>query len=419
MPERRILRIGLDYGTSTSKLVVRDYSQRGGEQAYALEINRQLRFSSSVAMLQGQLLFGRSRNAAETTGEVPVWYDSLKMRIAMEEKRLPGPVYYGSTPAYPEGISGPDLVTLTIWHLLSLAAQAIQRKYQRDLADFRLGATMGIPMGFFDDPHLRVLFLGIARQGWWLFRQKGMFTEATLSLERARETLAEVKESVMPVNSIPESEVRNWIRSEAEAAMWWAFRSPSIPDGLYAKIDVGAGTTHASIFRIVAKAIGGKWVKESLAFFGAQAVPVGMDAIDTALASMCGIPPDRSVGLRGEENNILRRAGIIYPGVEQVIEEILKGYRRAWQQAYGKDRRTAAWREYPLFLLGGGSLVDDIRSACTVHPYLNERAGRPTPSHPLRTTYGSSWLGEAAISTTGTSFYPGGLWACESRRRRP
>ena len=69
----------------------------------------------------------------------------------------------------------------------------------------------------------------------------------------------------VPLSAIPDDEVQNWIdnratvavnspidiiRSEDEAAIWWLMRSRSVRAGPYAKIDIGAGTTHANLFRI-------------------------------------------------------------------------------------------------------------------------------------------------------------------------
>jgi hypothetical protein len=228
-------------------------------------------------------------------------------------------------------------------------------------------------MRFFDRLESRNAYLDIARKAWWLFRRKGAVQGSILTVDRARDALADAEKNVPPPDVVPQDQVRDWIRSEAEAAMWWAFRSPGTPDGLYAKIDVGAGTAHSSIFRIVASPSRGKWVKDRMAFFGAHAVPVGMDAVDAALAEVCGVPSERCLSLRGKENQILRSFAPARSAIKPPLDVIFHGYRLAWQQAYGKDKRTEAWRDYDLFLIGGGSLVNEIRAVCVVHPYSNER----------------------------------------------
>lgn len=45
-----------------------------------------------------------------------------------------------------------------------------------------------------------------------------------------------------------------------------AFRSPGVPAGPYLKVDVEAGTTKASMFRILDDHLTAKWVKTGFAF---------------------------------------------------------------------------------------------------------------------------------------------------------
>ena len=43
------------------------------------------------------------------------------------------------------------------------------------------------------------------------------------------------------------------IRPEDEAGLWWLLRSPSVAAGPYAKVDIGAGTTHANLSESLAR----------------------------------------------------------------------------------------------------------------------------------------------------------------------
>src|SRR5262249_3510264 len=143
---------------------------------------------------------------------------------------------------------------------------------------FTVGMTLGVPMAFYRDEKLRSAFLAIARKAWALYRNEGP-AHSSILIEKAQRLLQ--KHSAVVLSPIPEYDVRNWIRSEAEAAMWWPFQSPAIPAGRYAKIDIGAGTTHASLFQIYSDPAG---LKSGMAFSGAISIPVGMDAVDRAIA---------------------------------------------------------------------------------------------------------------------------------------
>lgn len=107
-------------------------------------------------------------------------------------------------------------------------------------------------MSFYDDADLRVVFLEIARVAWEISRV--LSATERVSFSEARRALGLGSEIVQKLGDLPADETRNWVRSEAEAALWWPFQSPSVSEGPYAQIDIGAGTTNLAIFRIVARA---------------------------------------------------------------------------------------------------------------------------------------------------------------------
>src|SRR5438093_4693723 len=124
--------------------------------------------------------------------------------------------------------------------------------------------TLGIPMSFFTDLELRREFLLIGRAAWRLFREAGPLASPVVltiphTASRVKGTLSSVQTTETPAES-----VRDWVRSEAEAAMWWAFQSPAIRPGTYAKVDIGAGTTNSSLFRIFEKPQDGRRVKSGI-----------------------------------------------------------------------------------------------------------------------------------------------------------
>jgi hypothetical protein len=135
------------------------------------------------------------------------------------------------------------------------------------------------------DPELRKEFLTIASAAWHLHRSRGPLPGWALGIEDSRQWLDDAFGAVAAKGALSPDQVMDWLRSEAEASMLWAFRSPGVPAGPYLKVDVGAGTTNASMFRILDDHIGGEWVKTGFAFFGTYSGPHGMDAVDNTLAS--------------------------------------------------------------------------------------------------------------------------------------
>jgi hypothetical protein len=359
-PKRRV-HLGIDYGTSTSKIILRDYGAPGGEAAFIVLRDGSFRIPSRVCATANELIFGDNRRSAE---ECDI-YESVKMRLAAE---LIGnqKYYFGPPTRLPDGLTTHDLSVLTMWFLISEGHRGVAEYLKGRMEGVSIGITMGIPMAFFKEKRLKASFLAIAKHAWALYRNEGTIGSVLL-LEKARRLVEKCRSS--SATSTPEYEVREWIRSEAEAAMWWPFQSPAIASGPYAKVDIGAGTTHASLFRIIEK----NGVKTGLAFFGAESVPVGMDAVDSAIAESQQLGGD-CLSLRGLEESILRADGKARGALIPVKEKIYEAYRRAWIETYRKINETvaelSAWRTHRVFVIGGGSLVSTLVETNRVHPGL-------------------------------------------------
>jgi hypothetical protein len=149
-------------------------------------------------------------------------------------------------------------------------------------------------------------------------------------------------------------------------------RSPSVHAGPYAKIDIGAGTTHANLFRIFGPA---QSPKRSLVRYGTAAVPVGMDAVDRAIAQ-CQGSNDDCLALRRLELPILRANAKIREALMPVGEQIYDSYRKAWSEACSRMGSNAlelsSWRQHKVFVTGGGSLLPFLVDTVRMHPDQQE-----------------------------------------------
>ena len=359
-PKRRV-HLGIDYGTSSSKIVLRDYGAPGGEAAFVVLRDGSFRIPSRVCVTANELIFGDDRRSAEDCDI----YESLKMRVAVEVTGNQK-YYFGPATGLPDGYSAHDLAVLTMWFLISEGHRGTAEYLKGRMEGVSIGMTMGIPMAFFKEQRLKASFLAIAKQAWALYRSEGTIGSVLL-LEKAHRLLQKHRNA--SETPTPEYEVREWIRSEAEAAMWWPFQSPAIASGPYAKVDIGAGTTHASLFRIIEK----NGVKTGLAFFGAVSVSIGMDAVDSAIAESQKLGGD-CLSLRGLEEGILRTDGKARGAMIPVKEDIYEAYRKAWIETYQKINETvaelSAWRTHRVFVIGGGSLVSILVETNRVHPGL-------------------------------------------------
>ena len=359
--------MGIDYGTSTSKLVVRDYGAPGGEVAILVLRDNSFRIPSRVCITTGELVFGDNRKAREECCIV----ESVKMQAAAAVSGVPG-YYFGPVKKLPDGFDAVDLAALTVWFLISEGHRAVATYLGGKMEGVAIGMTMGVPMAFFTDQRLRSAFLMIARRAWLLYREEGLLGSVLL-IDKALQILDRHPATAVPTT--PESEVRDWIRSEGEAAMWWPFQSPAIAAGPYAKVDIGAGTTHSSLYRIFGNS---STPKTGIAFFGAVTVSVGMDAVDRAIADCQGLGGD-CLALRGRENSILQASAKARGALIPVQELIYDAYRKSWIETYRKINQYAAeltaWSDHRVFVIGGGSLIPTLVESSRRHP------GRGIPLH--------------------------------------
>src|ERR1035438_2602735 len=113
-PPKRRIHLGIDYGTSTSKLVFRDYGAPGGEAAILVLRERSFRIPSRVCFTDRELVFGDDRKASQGCAI----FESVKMQAAAAITGVPG-YYFGPVRTLPDGFTAVDLAVLTVWFLIS------------------------------------------------------------------------------------------------------------------------------------------------------------------------------------------------------------------------------------------------------------------------------------------------------------
>jgi hypothetical protein len=294
-------------------------------------------------------------------------YESLKTRVAADVTANPA-YQLGRTTKLPEGFSAADLAALTLWFLISKGHQAVAAQFKEHMEGIELGMTMGVPMEFLNHQELKAAFLSIARRAWSFYCNEGLL-DPEVSIEQARRVL---KKYPLMMCTLPEEEAREWIRNEGEAALWMVLHSPSVTIGPYAKLDIGAGSTHTNLFRVFGKM---HTVRRCLAPFGSGTVPVGMDAMDLAIAECEGLEGNYLI-LRGSEASLLQTNDRVQDAVRAVCNQIYDSYRKAWKEAYTKlgsnPLELIAWRQHKVVILGGGSLVPFLVDTIRMHPDEHE-----------------------------------------------
>ena len=366
------LHLGVDFGTSQSKLVFRDYGRRGGAMLgdYAVVVRppnegapNDFRIPSSIGYSNGKLYFGRGAEERGRTGGAAM-FRSIKMLVAFPEH------FHGVRTTPPDGLPVEDLAALYIAYLLHLGEAAVRRYLAGRETRVRLTMTLGVPMSELDNPQLKQVFLRLARTAVEIFRTANLDWSNGLALTHAKDVIEVTKKSIPPIEEL---EVSDWIRAEAPAALIWAFRSPRVAAGLYAVVDVGAGTTSSSWFRIEGSYYGGRWMKNQMAFYGAACSAPGADAIEELVARRIGVTDPAT--LRGKLNVVLEQRGRSeFVGMDELEKQIFKTYQTAFGRSYPKHRKQSYWYGASLFLIGGGTLITPVRERLSVRAWKHLNA---------------------------------------------
>lgn len=353
---RRPVHLGLDYGTSASKLILRDLGANGAPIAKPILFGGEFRIPSSLLVAGDRIFLGRS----PAPGDIGVWLHSVKMFAAAETDPT---AYALQAPRLPTGLRFLDLATITVWWLLGLGRQEAVRQLRIPERDVALSFSLGVPMHFHADPKLRETFMRVAAGADFLLKQVGPLARPEIEVGQAIELSLKVQRE-MPRASMTES----LVKSEAQAAIWFTYQSPKAPQGPYVKVDVGAGTTNVSVFRLHGDVAAR--TKDQLNVFGTGSSATGMDNVDAAIAS--ALNDQRLAAYRGLENRWLADPRVTQNGqrvINAIFEVLKQGWAASGAKIVGLPHERAAWRSNcRMLLVGGGSLVNAIRERIQEHP---------------------------------------------------
>jgi hypothetical protein len=159
---------------------------------------------------------------------------------------------------------------------------------------------------------------------------------------------------------------------EAQAVMQGISRLASVkPDRLHAVLDVGAGTVDMGIFKLVSILDG-----DRMPFWAADTHPQGCDAIDEDLCGRLALSSDMVDRVRTAKAKVVRTGREASVGRARLTPRVLAesatwfsascwpAYSRMFGNAYTKQKNTDEWAVMSTVVVGGGSLlpalVDDL-----------------------------------------------------------
>lgn len=364
MPRRRY-HLGLDWGTSATKLVLRDYEQNKAFVLFPGGIEKAYRYPSTITVEDSRVYFGfEAEKRRKSATKV---FDALKAVVCQR------PMDRHRTGKDEEE---EDLATLSLAHSISIGLDYAEKHANRGKAEALMGMTLGVPAEELDRSLLRDVYLRMARAAYEIAVRIGCDPQGEKScnslqaLKYARERIAE-KDRNKPPDKLAYVQ---WLRPEMAAAMYWGIKSPNIQPDLYSCVDIGAWTTNASYFRIHAS--NGE-AKGGISFYGGSCRPPGMIELLKEVARELN---QDYIFLIGKENGFLSR-----PELSRQIDEFSKQYFVVWkegfQRSYAKEKSQSVWDgKLNVMVVGGGAKVDRVRRMFHERfPYAAWQPPNPVP----------------------------------------
>lgn len=348
--------IGIDFGTSTTKVMFRERDSDESLIVGAPDSGEDL-WPSTAVVAGDSIRFG---TGAAAGGVVLRW---LKMELADSERCHHAPEVRGRA----SEMTWECPATLFLAWVIR-EATAIVRAH---VGDCNLTYNMAVPVA-----DLATNVEVRARFERCLFYANELASCATREwgVDEAIDSYVKVVESHPSTPS--EAGRRTFVVPETHAAVAGLFFSRSLEDGHHAVIDIGAGTTDISVllFRQSVQVVDG--YPGQITYLGAGTAPVACNDADRAIAErLLGKVSSRPGPSRmARVQEAVRAAKVewsdgplrledwgkltkreVYTAVRGVCDRIFDLYRKTWYLGYEKEMRPRNWQVLQVLLLGGGS----------------------------------------------------------------
>jgi hypothetical protein len=366
--------LGVDLGTSSTKVIWRE---EYNEEAYPMQFSGKGNALDDY-LIPSEVIIGKGRITSRLMGsetEEPEFHQlsNFKMCLACEssDRRDCGlqrcslsnwePVLSmltdPDTNTIVEAVNALHLAVL-ILHCREAIEDRLRRKGVKKAVRWTI--NLSIPVEHMDETAVRQAFERVLKSAWMMSH----WFEGNLSPMGIIDLLNLYHSAVTIVEG---RTLDCFVYPEVAAQVTGLCKSRSAHDGLYAFIDIGAGTVDASIFRLYSGGDDGQLLsfyaghvlKEGAAHIESEAA---MDLTDRSRVWLKEVKERRSlVGLQSflspdEAKQLLDHAG------QTIGKRVERKLRATLKDAFEKERNKGAWDDLVLLLGGGG---------CELLPYVN------------------------------------------------
>jgi hypothetical protein len=310
---RRTLIVGFDFGTHSTKVVVRERGRPEGRIAQfdAFSRNYPTSASPSVVRLIGDRLYFGTTALNASGGEL---YSALKVALLTNSSRRAGDV-----------LDSIDLVTAYLaWSFQQVRNSLGDDKYAN------VFLNVAAPMSHVEDKELKKKYLRIVQAAWNLtFQAHETRIEQGISVSQIATLLRPLMNA--PIQG---TEVRRFdVLPETIAPIVSLSLDPLMKPSIYVIVDMGAGTTEVSVFHA-----GDPGPDQKILCYKDKTILVG--ALDLQSA-------EGASGLGGKDR------------VKEIINRIEVEYRGIWKSGYLVDAANPLskrrWKDVIVVLSGGGT----------------------------------------------------------------
>ncbi len=346
--ERTIV-VGVDFGTSTTKVIWQDLSDNQFEVIRWQSSNEGLSsflLPSTVLLRDGSLRFGISGTEAR---EGDVWLHSIKLCVLC--RRRPAICRCGNQAARDGMVRVPGFAEIMPTSALACLFLAyVFREVESELSarfpdeNLILIWNVGCPMDHLD--------IGDLRSEWERMTGAALELRSQVSSSSDMSLLDKATQLVETLTIAPASERSYFVQPEGLAAVKAFLESPHAESKTYAIVDVGAGTTEVSFF------FNGRAMMEHgrpfrPSYLADSTEAVGGVKIDLELAQAWGCCVD--------EARRRKERGESLPMAES-IEEIRVQYQRTCGEIVRQKKLIAPDdKRFDLFVIGGGGRLRPLQ----------------------------------------------------------
>lgn len=382
--------VGLDFGTSGTKVVIRDlWNNRAEPLIFADGSSTHATFilPSSIRVDDGCLYFGDAAEDRQRGGQL---FRGFKMCMACELGLNICQIPRCPNHAISEGRfritkASENLVlsakNLTIWYLAYVQGrirQYLETRYG-NAANLKVWTNVGAPIDQESVAGAKADFTRVA----FLSQCLSTVVRNGIPVRDVMEAQSDLESKSLLVPD--EAERTIFVQPETATGLMAFLKSTDAAPGLYAIVDVGAGTTDVSFFRLsfpvrfgisTAPMHAAGMGSEKMAFYEAKTQMVGSANIDNAVARLLA-------SSNAFDHEILERARTIKETFDTwsattsqtvvtrtqfteaavpTVDAMFDVYRRTNCAAFKKEAIQSRWDAFSVFLLGGGARLSLVQA---------------------------------------------------------